>query len=98
MEPRDLQVLVVDNDPPSRELLAEMLSSMEVTVHTAPSGLEAIASVCAALGGPLPALVISADTSAEARAEVQASGHLLLAKPVEPVRLRAALAHLLRPH
>jgi signal transduction histidine kinase/CheY-like chemotaxis protein len=62
------------------------------------SGLDAIASVSAALGGPFPALVISADTSAEARAQVQASGHLLLAKPVEPVRLRAALAHLLGSH
>jgi CheY-like chemotaxis protein len=62
------------------------------------SGLDAIAEVSAALGAPLPALVISADTSAEARAQVRASGHLLLAKPVEPVRLRAALAHLLGPH
>jgi CheY-like chemotaxis protein/anti-sigma regulatory factor (Ser/Thr protein kinase) len=61
------------------------------------SGLDAIASVRAALGSPLPAVLISADTSAEARARVRASGHLLLAKPVEPVRLRAALAHLLRP-
>ena len=61
------------------------------------SGLDAIASVSAALGGALPALVISADTSPELRARVQASGYLLLAKPVEPVRLRAALAHLLGP-
>ena len=86
-----------------RELLGEVAGpgarpdALVVDLHLrdGASGLDAIGSVCAALGRALPALVISADTSAEARARVQASGYLLLAKPVEPVRLRAALAHLL---
>jgi signal transduction histidine kinase len=89
-----------------RELIDEVAGSAErpdalvvdLRLRGGASGLEEIASVRAALGTALPALVISADTSAEARAEVRASGHLLLAKPVEPVRLRAALAHLLGPH
>ncbi len=56
------------------------------------SGLDAIARLRADLDRPLPAIVISADGSAEAEARVRAMGHLLLRKPVEPARLRAALA------
>jgi signal transduction histidine kinase/CheY-like chemotaxis protein len=59
------------------------------------SGLDAVARARAALGAPVPALVLSGDRSAAAEAEVRAAGLLLLAKPVEPVRLRAALAHVL---
>jgi signal transduction histidine kinase len=59
------------------------------------SGLDAIVQVRAALAEPVPAIVVSADRSAEAEARVRATGHLLLRKPVEPARLRAALAHLL---
>jgi signal transduction histidine kinase/CheY-like chemotaxis protein len=88
-----------------RELLSEVAGPgqkpdaliVDLHLRDGASGLDAIASVCAALGGALPALVISADTSPDVRARVQASGYLLLAKPVEPIRLRAALSHLLGP-
>jgi signal transduction histidine kinase len=86
-----------------RELIAELAGQApdalvaDLHLRDGASGLDAIAAVRASFGRALPALVISADTSAEARARVQASGHLLLGKPVEPVRLRAALAHLLEP-
>lgn len=40
---------------------------------------------------------MSADASAAAQESVRARGLLLLRKPVEPARLRAALDHLVRP-
>jgi signal transduction histidine kinase/CheY-like chemotaxis protein len=61
------------------------------------SGLDAIARAREILGEDLPALVMSADTSDGAREQVRARGLLLLRKPVEPARLRAALDHLVGP-
>ena len=55
------------------------------------TGLEAIAAVRAYLGRPLPALVITADTSAELQRQVREMGYGLLRKPVKVAALRAAL-------
>lgn len=87
----------------SAEALLEALSgaarrpdTLVVDLHLAhgASGLDAITRVREALAAALPALVITADRSAEAQSQVLAAGHVLLHKPVEPARLRAALAHL----
>ena len=40
-------------------------------------------------------MLLSADSSADARDEARRSGLLLLRKPVAPPRLRVALSHLL---
>jgi signal transduction histidine kinase/CheY-like chemotaxis protein len=60
------------------------------------TGLEAIDRLRGALGVPIPALLISGDTTPERLREARASGHLLLHKPVTPAVLRATLNHLLR--
>lgn len=60
------------------------------------TGLEAIEQLRSAFGNPIPALLISGDTSPERLREVSASGHCLLHKPVAPATLRATLNHVLR--
>jgi CheY-like chemotaxis protein/anti-sigma regulatory factor (Ser/Thr protein kinase) len=60
------------------------------------SGVDAVARVREALGRDVPAALVTAESHEEARAAGRQAGLLVLAKPVEPVRLRAALLHLLR--
>jgi Na+/proline symporter/signal transduction histidine kinase/ActR/RegA family two-component response regulator len=55
------------------------------------TGLDAIAAVRAAVGHPIPALVITADNSAELQRQLREAGHGLLRKPVKVAALRAAL-------
>jgi signal transduction histidine kinase len=60
------------------------------------TGLEAIEHLQCALGGQIPALLISGDTAPERLRAANASGYQLLHKPVAPATLRATLNHLLR--
>jgi signal transduction histidine kinase/CheY-like chemotaxis protein len=60
------------------------------------TGLEAIEQLRRALGGQIPALLISGDISQERLRAANASGDHLLHKPVAPASLRATLNHLLR--
>jgi len=60
------------------------------------TGLEAIEQLRCALGGQIPALLISGDTAPERLRAANASGYELLHKPVAPAALRATLNHLLR--
>jgi len=55
-------------------------------------GLDAIATVRAALDRAIPALVVSGESSSEQIARVRNAGFTLLHKPVAPAKLRAALA------
>jgi signal transduction histidine kinase len=55
------------------------------------TGTEAIAAVRDQLGHPVPAAILTGDTAPERLREASASGFLLLHKPVNPARLRAAL-------
>lgn len=57
-------------------------------------GSEAIAEVRRALGRSVPAMILTGDTAPERLREASASGYLLLHKPIQPARLRAALMHL----
>jgi signal transduction histidine kinase len=59
-------------------------------------GIDAIARVRAALGAPIPALVITGDTAPERLREASAGGLPLLHKPVSPMALRTTLNRLLR--
>jgi len=56
------------------------------------SGIEAIAELRSRLGMETPALIVSGDTSAAARAEVESAGIRLLLKPVVAATLREAAA------
>jgi two-component system, sensor histidine kinase len=57
-------------------------------------GLDAITALRAAFGRATPAVLVSGESEAEALARIQASGVLLMHKPVPPARLRSVLAHL----
>ncbi len=58
-------------------------------------GLATIAAVRAACGASVPAIIVSGESTGDEIARINASGFMLLHKPVPPARLRAALAHLL---
>jgi signal transduction histidine kinase/CheY-like chemotaxis protein len=60
------------------------------------TGIEAIARLRGAVGGSIPAFLISGDTAPERLREAGASGHHLLHKPVLPVTLRALVGQLMR--
>jgi signal transduction histidine kinase/ActR/RegA family two-component response regulator len=64
------------------------------------NGLDAIAWLRERFG-PVPAVLVSGASSADELAQIEASGILLLHKPVPPARLRSVLAYLLgqgEPH
>jgi CheY-like chemotaxis protein/anti-sigma regulatory factor (Ser/Thr protein kinase) len=60
------------------------------------SGLDAVRMVRELLGKQIPACMISGDTAAEVREQVQAAGMVLLQKPVRPAKLRSVLRQALR--
>jgi two-component system, sensor histidine kinase len=87
----------------ARELLsalAELRATPDVIVadyrlREHETGAAAIAAVRAACGAPLPALMISGDTTPEIFTVAREQKIPLLSKPVRAARLRAALQHLL---
>lgn len=60
------------------------------------TGVGAIAAVRQAFGQGVPAMLVTGDTAPERLGEVEASGLLVLHKPVGKARLRAAIGALLR--
>ena len=58
------------------------------------SGITAIAKLREAYGA-VSAFVMSGDTAPERLHEARESGHYLLSKPVQPIRLRAMISHVL---
>jgi DNA-binding response OmpR family regulator len=58
------------------------------------SGIDEVARLRTALGTAIPALIVSGDTSEEARAEVARAGLRLLAKPLVAATLEHAVAML----
>lgn len=61
------------------------------------NGVDAVAAINARRATPLPALMITANYSNELKQQVRALGHSLLNKPVRPMKLKAAISHLLGP-
>ncbi|MDR3374767.1 MAG: hybrid sensor histidine kinase/response regulator [Ancalomicrobiaceae bacterium] len=59
------------------------------------TGLEALERFRAHVGSAVPAIVITADYTAETEERVTAAGFEVLKKPVKPAELRALMAHLL---
>jgi len=60
------------------------------------TGIEEIHALRAACGAELPAIIVSADSTRERLALIQASGFDYLSKPVSPPRLRSWLMHAVR--
>jgi signal transduction histidine kinase/DNA-binding NarL/FixJ family response regulator len=60
------------------------------------NGLEVIDELRKSLAAPIPAFLVSGDTSPDRLREVNARGHYLLHKPILPVTLRATVNQLLR--
>ncbi|HET7096908.1 MAG TPA: hypothetical protein VFJ68_05910, partial [Casimicrobiaceae bacterium] len=60
------------------------------------SGLDAVRQLRSKLGAETPALIVSGDTSATARAEVESAGIRLLVKPVVASALKEAAEAALR--
>ena len=61
------------------------------------SGIETIGRLHRLAGAPIPALIVTGDTAPDRLQEAQASGYLLLHKPVMPEELRSAMRQLLQP-
>lgn len=61
------------------------------------TGAQAIVQLQREFGAELPGVIITGDTAPERLREAQASGYLLMHKPVSPPKLRAALQRLRRP-
>jgi hypothetical protein len=61
------------------------------------SGIDAIASLRAAVGSATPALIVSGDMSRTAQAEADAAGIVLLSKPLVAAKLKAAAETALGP-
>jgi signal transduction histidine kinase/CheY-like chemotaxis protein len=66
----------------------------DLRLRNGETGLQAIRAVQRVLGQPLPALLVTGDTSEEQIQNVHDSGHLVLFKPVRPRALYAALRRL----
>ena len=60
------------------------------------TGVNAIQQLRAAIGRDIPALLVTGDISEDRIRDAEASGHLVLHKPVPNARLRAAIGQLLR--
>ena len=58
-------------------------------------GVQAIATINARRGEPLPALMLTANYSNELKQTLRELGHTLLHKPVKPMKLKTSLSHLL---
>jgi CheY-like chemotaxis protein len=78
------------------ETAPQIPAAMLVDYHLADddTGLDTIKAVHAAWG-PIPAVVITADHSEDARELVRGAGFALVRKPIRPAGLRAALNQLL---
>ncbi|MGE8395844.1 MAG: NahK/ErcS family hybrid sensor histidine kinase/response regulator [Pseudomonas sp.] len=59
------------------------------------NGVDAVAAINAQRPVPLAALMITANYSNELKQQVRERGHTLMHKPVRPMKLKAAISHLL---
>jgi len=59
------------------------------------TGIDVVAKVNARRANPLPALMITANYSNELKQQVRELGHMLMHKPVRPMKLKTAMCHML---
>ncbi|WP_156927125.1 NahK/ErcS family hybrid sensor histidine kinase/response regulator [Azospirillum halopraeferens] len=93
-------VLTVETEDEARAAIGPRHDAIDLIVadfhlHDGRTGLDAIRTIREHCGRYVPAVVITADRTAEMQASVKEHGHHLLTKPVKPARLRATVAHLL---
>ena len=89
-ERADAALAELDGGDPPELVIADYQLSSDAT------GLDVIDHVRGAAGLPVPAVVVSAESSPESLARIRESGLPYLAKPVRPAKLRALLAELFR--
>ena len=80
---------VLENGPPPDFVLSDY------RLPGSANGIDLIRQVREVLGHDVPACVISGDTDATVRQQVQAAGLVLLQKPVRPAKLRSVLRNVL---
>jgi signal transduction histidine kinase len=80
---------IIDRDQRPDLIIADYHLDGEV------KGTDAIREIAAEFEGPIPALVLTSDRSAELREILQNKGLTILHKPIQPARLRSALSHAL---
>ncbi|TBV16258.1 hybrid sensor histidine kinase/response regulator NahK/ErcS' [Stutzerimonas kirkiae] len=59
------------------------------------TGIDVVTTVNARRATPLPALMITANYSNELKQQVRELGHMLMHKPVRPMKLKTAMCHIL---
>lgn len=59
------------------------------------NGVDVVATVNARRASPLPALMITANYSNELKQQVRELGHMLMHKPVRPMKLKTAICHMM---
>jgi CheY-like chemotaxis protein len=59
------------------------------------NGVDVVATVNARRASPLPALMITANYSNELKQKVRELGHMLMHKPVRPMKLKTAMCHMM---
>lgn len=59
------------------------------------NGIDVVATVNARRASPLPALMITANYSNELKQQVRELGHMLMHKPVRPMKLKTAMCHMM---
>jgi CheY-like chemotaxis protein len=95
------RVITALTDGKALEVLTEQKNLPDLIIsdyHLADgrTGLEAIERLRGALSSPIPAFLISGDTTPEALREAKAKGCHLLHKPVDPMALRAMFSQAIK--
>lgn len=90
------KVLVADSEAAAVAVIAQAQCKSELIIadyrlRADRTGSQAIDRIRRQCGETIPALIITGDTDPERLRETQASGHMLMNKPVPPARLRAFL-------
>jgi len=87
------EVALTDVNRIGRETRPDLIIS-DYHLNDGQSGITAIAQLRAAYGA-VPAFLMSGDTAPERLREARESGHHLLYKPVQPLKLRAMVSQFL---
>ncbi len=92
------QVVTADSSAAARAALADARGRPDIVLADyhldTETGMDAIAVVRAMIGSAVPALIITADNTAEVQRAIRDAGYGLLRKPVKIAALRAALTQI----